>query len=62
MQQSELIKDIGDSSEARTGLRMWRKLNSLQLVNTMKITDLPPKNWSRCYVRIREENLQKEAG
>ena len=25
-------------------------------------TDLPPKNWSRCYVRIGEENLLKEAG
>ena len=24
--------------------------------------DLPPKNWSEYYVRIREENLQKEAG
>ena len=24
--------------------------------------DLPPKNWSKYYVRIREEKLQKEAG
>ncbi len=25
------------------------------------VRDLPPKNWSKCYVRITEENLQKEA-
>jgi len=24
--------------------------------------DLPPKNWSKYYVRVREENLLKEAG
>jgi len=24
--------------------------------------DLPPKNWSKYYVMIREKNLQKEAG
>jgi hypothetical protein len=24
--------------------------------------DLPPKNWSTYYVRIRKENLLKEAG
>jgi len=24
-------------------------------------TDLPPKNWSKYYVRIREKNLPKEA-
>jgi hypothetical protein len=26
------------------------------------VFDLPPKNWSRCYVRIVKENIQKEAG